>query len=156
MRTGVGADLCAWPDMIYLQVPMDLKFRYLALGVVAAVCRRLRQPTEITDAVASAVGEAFNNAVIHADVSSREREVEIEVEVRDGMLEVRVADYGAGFSLDEVASPSLDPQSIESLPERGMGLFIIQGLMTRVDYVLGRPNVLRMSRALVPSRSAKG
>jgi anti-sigma regulatory factor (Ser/Thr protein kinase) len=135
---------------------MDLKFRYLALGVVAAVCRGLRQPAEIVDAVASAVGEAFNNAVIHADGPSNQGEVEIEIEVRDGMIEIRVADYGAGFSLDKVASPALDPPSIDSLPERGMGLFIIQALMTQVDYVVGRPNVLRMSRALVPSRSSKG
>ncbi len=137
--------------MVYLDLPADLGYRHLALRAVLAVCQRLAQPAGFGDAVVSAVGEAFNNAVIHGGEPGAAGEaprVEIAIGASRQAVEIQVADYGPGFSLSDVALPELDPLSIDELPERGMGLFIIHGLMTEVRYAPGRPNVLFMRKRL--------
>ncbi len=84
--------------MLYLQIPASLSFRYLAVRAVAAICRALGQPLDLADAVMSAVGEAFNNAVLHGVPEQPALDtVEIEVGVRDEALLIRVIDYGHGF-----------------------------------------------------------
>ncbi len=142
--------------MLYLHLPATLTSRYLAVRAMSALCRALKQPDAFIDAVVSSVGEAFNNAVIHGvpanECDESEDSVEIEISLQDQTLEIRVLDYGRGFSLSDVPLFDLDvdPLTIDELPECGMGLCIIRGLMSQVEYDKGRPNVLSMRKDLLP------
>jgi serine/threonine-protein kinase RsbW len=136
--------------VLSLKVPGSLEYRDLAMRFVAAACRlaqvravsaaEARRPDdEFDDHVISAVGEAFNNAVLHGD--GGESDVEIEIQLAADRLTVRLLDFGSSFDLAAVPTPDLD-----RLPESGMGLYIIRACMNEVTYEPGRPNVLSMTR----------
>jgi serine/threonine-protein kinase RsbW len=132
--------------MVYIQLPANLEYRYLAMRATQAACSPLGQPPDVLDALASAVGEAFNNAVLHGAGPAEDPAVEIEIGLEPDAVEIRVLDYGQGFSLASVPPPDLE--ALDDLPEGGMGLYIIRGLMSDVAYEVGTPNVLYMRKEL--------
>ena len=67
----------------------------------------------------------------------------MEIEAKDGVIEIAMSDEGASFDLDAVPAPDL-----AALPESGMGLFIIRSFVDELTYTPGPPNVLRMRKRL--------
>jgi serine/threonine-protein kinase RsbW len=133
--------------VIRLRVPGALKYRDLAVRAVAAACKLvgnedgLRHKTEFTDQVVSAFGEAFNNAAIHSYRGRPVGDVDIEIQVAAEAITIRIIDFGNSYDLSSVPEPDLD-----SLPESGLGLFIIRSFMDEVEYQAGAPNVLSMTK----------
>ncbi len=137
--------------MIKLRVPGALKYRDLAVRAVGAACKLVGDgdPTgsgerEFIDQVVSAFGEAFNNTAIHSYASCT-GDVEIEIEIGDAFITIRVLDYGKSYDFSAVPLPDL-----AMLPESGMGLYIIRSFMDEVHYVPGAPNVLSMTKRVGP------
>jgi serine/threonine-protein kinase RsbW len=133
-------------DMVRLSVPGTLLYRDLVLRVVASFCRlaRLdaqskqeasRAPSdEFDDKVVSAVSEAFNNVAIHGYRGRPPGSVEIELELIQNGVTIRLLDTGAVFD------PSDEPDAPPSgLRESHMGLFIIRSCMDTVSYRAGNP-----------------
>lgn len=93
--------------------------------------------------------EAINNAIKHAYLEHPKGQVEITISLVNDQIELSVSDRGE--SMKTVLAPHLDfdPENIEALPEGGMGLLIIHGLMDHVTYVArdGR-NTLTMYKRL--------
>ena len=138
--------------MIRLRVPGALKYRDLAVRAVAAACKLVGDgdPTGsgdrvFIDQVVSAFGEAFNNAAIHSYRGNKPGDVEIEVDVGANHITIRLLDTGNSFDLAMVPAPDLD-----TLPESGLGLYIIRSFMDDVKYLAGTPNVLSMTKYLDP------
>lgn len=135
--------------MISLQVPALLTYRDVAMRVVSAACKifaadsKRLEPKDFQDQLVSAVGEAFNNTVLHAYRGRSDGRVTIEVEPKGETIEVRIIDTGTSFDLAAVPVPELD-----ELPESGMGLFIIRSFMDDVVYRSGPPNVLSLRKCL--------
>ena len=117
--------------------------------------------------VVSAVGEAFNNIVLHGYAARRaparqapERQVreqqvreqigsiDLRIQTRRGHLRIELRDWGSGFDPTEVPPPSFD-----TLPESGLGLFIMRSFM-EMAYRTGRPNLLTLSKRYVERSSA--
>jgi serine/threonine-protein kinase RsbW len=67
----------------------------------------------------------------------------MDIELGQGAMTVRMADYGSSFDPTVVPSPDLD-----TLPESGLGLFIIRSFMDSVSYEPGRPNVLVLVKSV--------
>lgn len=88
----------------------------------------------------SAVSEAFNNVVLHA-YAERDGEVAVEIEPTEGALVVRLIDDGKTFDPAVIPAPEL-----ETLPEGGMGLYIMREAVDEVAYQAGPPNVLRLTK----------
>jgi serine/threonine-protein kinase RsbW len=101
------------------------------------------QREELSNQLVSAVGEAFNNAVLHAYAGRAAGEVEIVTTFDDERIVVDVVDFGASFAPDQVPSPDLG-----ALPTSGMGLYIIRSFVDRLEYLPGRPNILRLTKVL--------
>jgi serine/threonine-protein kinase RsbW len=97
---------------------------------------------ELTNAMVSAVGEAFNNVVEHA-YRDQAGDVEIAITSDATTLRVVMTDRGSPFDIDEIPEPDL-----AALPESGMGLFIIRSFVDDVSYQPGPPNVLVMMKRL--------
>jgi serine/threonine-protein kinase RsbW len=140
--------------MIRLHVPGTLRYRDLAVRVISAACKlvgstepRQASKQDFDHQVVSAFGEAFNNAAIHSYRDRPAGDVEIEVDVGEGGITIRIADYGKSFDLQRVAEPDLD-----ALPESGLGIFIIQSFMDEVTYAPGTPNVLSMTKMVAGTR----
>ena len=127
-----------------------LEHRDVALRAVSAACklvtRRPQRPewNEFRMHVVSAVGEAFNNIVLHGYAGKNEGVIEMEIRTDPDHITIELRDYGESFDLDAVATPNLD-----LLPESGLGIFIMRAFMS-IRYRPGRPNVLTLSKSLVP------
>ena len=142
--------------MIKLSVPGTLVYRDVVLRVAASACKLVRSGENVQDAghapandfenqVVSAVGEAFNNVAIHGYAKGAAAEVELEIEITNDALVIRMADRGKGYDPSALAPPDLG-----TLPESHMGLFIIDSFMDEVGYrraeVPGGRNVLTLKK----------
>ena len=145
------------PLVIRLRVPGNLRYRDLAVRVVAAACKLVgreeageeggdeapaREDRSFDAAVVSAFGEAFNNVAIHS-YRGKKGDLEIEIEVFPDHITIRLIDYGATFDPMLVPEPDL-----AALPESGMGIYIMRSFMDQVTYKSGSPNVLSMTKYL--------
>src|SRR5882757_8852942 len=130
-----------------------LEHRDVALRAVSAACklvtRRPQRPewNEFRMHVVSAVGEAFNNIVLHGYAGRADGVIEMDIRTHPDEITVELRDYGESFDLDAVATPDLD-----LLPESGLGIFIMRAFMS-IRYRPGRPNVLTLSKTLASSGS---
>jgi serine/threonine-protein kinase RsbW len=136
--------------LIVLRVPASLAYRDIATRVVSAACKLVGQGgasqhalAKFQEHVVSAFGEAFNNACIHAYRGLAPGSVTIEVVPEAARIAIRLIDNGHVFDPAAVPAPDLD-----SLPESGMGIFIIRSFMDEVHYEPGPPNVLSLSKGL--------
>jgi serine/threonine-protein kinase RsbW len=133
-----------------------LEHRDVALRAVSAACKLITQRpqrpelNEFRMHVVSAVGEAFNNIVLHSYAGRNDGVIEMEIHTEPNEIMVEFRDYGESFDLDAVATPDL-----EQLPESGLGIFIIKAFMS-IRYLPGRPNVLTLSKSLAPEPSTFG
>ena len=129
-------------EQVTLRVPSDLRYGEATRAYLDTLTRRLEEETatpSLNAHVISAFGEAFNNVVWHAYGGQRTGEVEITVEVAPAGITVKIADRGSSFDIDSVEDPDLP-----SMPEGGLGLWIIRSLMSTVTYERGEPNVITM------------
>jgi len=132
--------------VIRLRVPATLRYRDLAVRAVAAACKLVgegRRDRSFDDQVVSAFGESFNNVALHAYDGMPTGEIEIQIDVSVDAITVRLMDHGNAFDPSNVPEPDL-----ETLPESGMGLYIMKQFMDEVTYRPGKPNVLLMHKRL--------
>jgi serine/threonine-protein kinase RsbW len=129
--------------VILLRVPGTLEYRKLALRAVSEACRIAQhdewEGTTLEAQAVSALGEAFNNVVLHSYAGRPAGDVVVEIHWTRNEIVMEITDDGLSFDPKQVELPDLD-----ALPEGGMGLFIIRSFMDEVDYQAGPPNVLRM------------
>jgi serine/threonine-protein kinase RsbW len=141
--------------IVQLQLPGELDYRELVTRTVSLACKiatsaRPHTSPEFTNELVSAVGEAFNNIAIHGFRDSEAQQVTILVELEDTHVRVELRDNGQSFQPEAVAVPDMD-----SLPESGMGLFIIRSFVDKMEYKAGSPNVLALTKFIDRSPSAQ-
>lgn len=145
---------------ISVTIPGELPYRWVVLRAAEAACKLVREakagPESPGDLrfeaeVVSAVGEAFNNVVMHGYRGRSLDAVCVDLEPDDRGLVVRMRDHGAAF--DPTAGEVRRPRRFS---EWGMGLFIIRSFMDSMAYQAGRPphepNVLRMEKRVGASQ----
>jgi serine/threonine-protein kinase RsbW len=129
-----------------------MEYRELAMRFVTSACKLVKSTNgSFHQQVISAFGEAFNNAVLHAYGTSAKGDIEIEVDPGTDRLVIRLMDYGRPFDIQGVTKPDLD-----SLPESGLGIFIMRSCMDDVTYTPGTPNVLTMTKFLLEEAKRSG
>lgn len=135
-------------------LPARLEYRDAVRTFLSHICTQLVSTGVLSEkdghGVVSAFVEAFNNAVIHAYEGHLPGPIEVSMSVDPRLLQVEVRDAGRTFVPEEVPEPDLD-----SLPEGGLGLFIIRNFMDEVRYERrGLQNVLMMRKRLGSSAAA--
>ncbi len=129
-------------DMIRLSVPGTLQYRDVVLRVVTSACKLVRahakakqeasrEVPDFDDKVVSAIGEAFNNVAIHAYRDVSPEAVELEIEIGDDGITIRMSDTGHSF---EPATEVKRQPDLATLPESHMGLYIMRSCMDKVTY----------------------
>ena len=78
--------------------------------------------------------EALNNVIKHAYKEEKGKSIQVKVIKDENLVEVNIIDEGLPRTNLEIKKLDYDPNDLESLPESGMGLFIIQQLMDELDY----------------------
>jgi serine/threonine-protein kinase RsbW len=140
--------MMAQPALIRMEMIGRLQHRDLVLRSVAAACKLVTPPAdtgalqEFRMQVVTAVGEAFNNIVLHSYAGRDDGIVEMDIKTQPDQISIEFRDWGDSFDPDSVPLPDLD-----NLPESGLGIFIIKTLMD-ISYAPGHPNVLTLSKSL--------
>lgn len=121
---------------------------------ISAMAAEVPFSAEEWQQVKTCVGEAVNNAIIHAYDKKAGHEVEVEIRLKPGRVVCTVADRGRSVP-EEVwgKKPQLDVSSedVENLPEGGMGLYIMHQIMDRIEYESkGGRNVLTLTKFTRP------
>jgi serine/threonine-protein kinase RsbW len=126
---------------IRASIPSSLEYRDLAIRLVASACKLVTLSSErFHNEAISAFSEALNNVVLHGRLDAG-AQIEIEINPCDDHLTIRLLDHGASFDPRTAPEPDL-----ESLPESGLGAFIIRSFMDDIGYSGGTPNILTMTK----------
>lgn len=139
--------------MVRLSIPALLAFRDLALSTVLATIEAGGEDlrADARDEITSALNEAYNNIVLHAYRGVHGGRIELSVSASAGEVEIQLGDHGRGFDPEavstyvEIGAGGERDIDFASLPESGMGLFIMRSFMDEVTYTrggAGKPNVL--------------
>ncbi|OIP88862.1 MAG: hypothetical protein AUK55_15475 [Syntrophobacteraceae bacterium CG2_30_61_12] len=132
---------------IKLVIDSNLEMVFLVGLAVKALCSHAPLSEVAVYQVELSVIEAVNNAIKHAYGNEKGHEVEIWVSLHVDRLTFQIGD--SGRSMNEIHAPAMDydPGDLEALPESGMGLYIMQSVMDRVEYHRrGERNVLTLSK----------
>ena len=133
---------------VFLEVPGKLECRNVVMRTVSAACRSAgitsdERNREVGVQVLSAVGEAYNNIVMHGYSGRTPGSVQVKIRNCPRCVQVEIRDTGASFDPTQVPLPDLT-----ALPESGLGIFLIRAMVDEVSYVPGSPNMLTMVKYL--------
>lgn len=78
--------------------------------------------------------EALNNVIKHSYKGEQNHKIDVNVAVDSKIMEIQIVDEGESRKNLEIKELDFDPEDINSLPESGMGLYIIKQLMDELDY----------------------
>ena len=117
-----------------LTIDSRLEDVMLAGLAIRGICQHILPDTEVPCQMELSVVEALNNAIKHAYDGRAGNEVRVTVTLRLDRIVFAVSDTGRAMLALNPAEPIINPDDKDSLPESGMGLFIICSAMDQVDY----------------------
>ena len=86
---------------------------------------------DLSSHIAMVVREAAINAVKHGNQWSTEKQVQVEFELTEKALTIRVADEGAGLEMENVKD-CCEPENL--LRTSGRGIFLMNAIMDEVHF----------------------
>ncbi len=125
---------------IFLLRPLDIFVRNLVKQLPA-----FSSDQDTVDSIELAFNEAYANISRHAYKSGVKGPVQIEIFVKDRMLEIRLEDNGENFNPTEVKEPDF-----QNLGESGLGIWLMKQFMDDLVYESGEcgQNVLRLIKRI--------
>ena len=134
---------------IQLLIASRLELVHLLGLAVRGICQGLPLTRDETDALELAVCEAANNSIKHAYEGRADGVVRLTLSADDTGLIICVYDQGKPLADRNKLTKDLAlAQSLEDLPEGGMGLYLIRTAADSVGYKAGVPeNVLVIRKA---------
>jgi len=119
-----------------LNLSIESKLSDVALigHAVRGVCACAPLSAEAYGAMEVCVVEAVNNAIAHAYRHQHGYRVETAITLHPDRISFEVSDFGTAIVEFAPRTLEFDPEDIGSLPENGMGLFIIETIMDEVSY----------------------
>ncbi len=138
-------------NVVILEVPGIIECRDMVLRTVSAACKLVMPDartqgsiySEFTNQIISAVGEAYNNIVLHGYAGREPAPIALRIENCRDWMRIVIKDFGISFDPAQATSPDL-----ASLPESGLGVFIMRSFVDEVTYSAGSPNVLTLFKRL--------
>ena len=142
-------------DEIVISIPSDAGYIRVVRLAVMGIASRMALSFEDIEDIKLAVSEACNNAVLHARpnpnvASGKKSPITIRLRTFGDRLEISVEDDGHVASPDLIRPKHIAPTSQYDLPEGGMGLFLIETLMDKVEHETGEKTIVRMTKFLSP------
>jgi len=108
---------------------------------VAPLCMSIRSfciengfDSTICNEIEISLTEALNNIIRHSYKEDFSKTIDVNITTENNWLLLELID--SGISRKNFKKPKLefDPEDIENLPEGGMGLYIIDQLMSEISY----------------------
>ena len=135
---------------VRFQIESDFNQVPLVGITVHALCAAIPLPDVDAYQIEMCVVEAVNNAIEHTYENQPGRPIEVQLCIDIDTLILTVHDEGRGMP-EQAIAPDLDydPEDLDTLPEGGMGLYLINSVMDDVSYKAGQEgNTLTMTKAL--------
>jgi serine/threonine-protein kinase RsbW len=119
-----------------LHLSIDSKLSDVALvgHAVRGVCAYSPLSEEIYNEMEVCVVEAVNNAITHAYRRQNGFRVDTAITLYHDRIAFEISDFGEAIEDFSPRTLEFDPEEIGSIPENGMGLFIIETIMDEVSY----------------------
>jgi len=134
-------------DEVYLEVPAKIECRNVVMRTVSAACKLAAagrsQGSDFRMDLLSAVGEAYNNIVLHGYAGRTPGPIQMKIRNCSQCVRVEIRDTGESFDPAQAPAPDL-----ASLPESGIGIFLMRSMVDEMSYVAGCPNVLTLVKRL--------
>lgn len=140
------------PKIISLLI--DSKFKNISVASLAirGLCKHLALSDIDTYYLELCVMEAINNAIQHAYSNEEGHAVDVTISYSPGEVVVKIRDTGKKMMLYVPKRPDFDPDDITSVPNHGMGLYIIHSIMDEITYkTSGNINTLTMRKTFYKS-----
>lgn len=129
-----------------------LEQRHLAIDLVSTLVDHVTEADlGFRHELITAFGEAFNNIVIHGYRDRADGMLDVEAELSADQITLRLIDSG-----QEVDFAGLRPPDLESMPESGMGVFMIHALVDEVVYQGGARNILSLTKRTALAADSDG
>lgn len=117
--------------------------------IVKTFCEEHKICDEKIKEVELSIAEALNNIIKHSYKSVESNKINIELKVDSDKLVIDLTDYGTARKNLHKPVLEFDPNDVHSLPEGGMGLYIIDQLMDENNYVSdGNKNVFTLVKKI--------
>lgn len=127
---------------VALRLPAVLEVRHLALDLVETLLGHVPTASgRFRDEMITAFGEAFNNIVTHGYRGQADGALDVEADLGSEEVTLRLIDRGRSIDFARVSPPDLD-----SMPQNGLGVFMIYALVDEVAYRCGNVNVLSLTK----------
>jgi serine/threonine-protein kinase RsbW len=123
---------------VELRIPSELGFEKVALSTAASLAALMGFYADRIEDLKTAVAEACINAIEHGNQLDDELSVAVVLSVTGDTLEVKVIDDGVGAA-SPASNPNIDLKMIGKENFRGMGMFLIQGLVDEAEWHHGPP-----------------
>lgn len=136
-----------------LTLLIDSKLDDVALIGAAAkgVCSLMPMDKEELYQVELCVVEVMTNAIKHSHQHEPGNDIILNIILDEDMVSFMFSFSGIPIEVGEIAAPEYDVKDIQSLPERGMGLIILNNFMDKVVYqVIGGKNIVTMHKKITP------
>jgi len=121
-------------NMIRLIIDSRLESVSLVGSAVRGIANTLYIDSTTSYQLELCVVEAVTNEIKHAYRGQAGHSVEIDVLLYPDRLTFKIYNRGKSMNPAKVAPFSFDPSKIETLPEGGMGVYILHSLMDEVHY----------------------
>ena len=127
---------------VTFRVSARLAHRGLAIDLIATLVKHVKTAdSSFSDAITTAFGEAFNNVVVHGYANRSDGMLDVDAELGPSHMTLTLTDTGASANWSAVPLPDL-----ATLPEGGLGVFMMHSLVDEVVYRAGSPNVLSLTK----------
>jgi serine/threonine-protein kinase RsbW len=119
--------------IVTLQVPASPEYVDLVRLTLYGIASKMKFTFEDIEDMKVAVSEACNNSILHA-YGAESGTIEVQFVSDDNELAIKIRDYGKSFTVtDTKEAPFLHGKSIDEIQSGGLGLYLMQALMDRVE-----------------------
>lgn len=122
-------------ETVHLRIPAKAEYIEVVRLVLYGIAARMGFGYEEMEDMKVAVGEACNNAVLHAYQSDSPGTVSLAFEHTEHELRIAVKDEGGGFDPETAVRQTspLEGKTLEEAQAGGLGLYMMQALMDDVE-----------------------
>jgi serine/threonine-protein kinase RsbW len=124
--------------VVELKIPSELGYEKIAREAVATVAKRLGFSQERIEDIKLAIAEACTNAISYGSEEDSRTKIVVVLTADEDKLDILVKDPGfGGPPPDEIVPPSIEDMMAGKRKFGGMGLYIIQELMDKAEFIPG-------------------
>ncbi len=122
-------------DLKSFSINSDYKNVSSACFIAKTFCEDHSVNESTTKEIELCLAEALNNIIKHSYKGDNKNLIDIDLIFDENKFTFSLSDYGLPRTNVDKPKLEFDPNDIDSLPEGGMGLFIISQLMDESTYI---------------------